>query len=213
MGRVLRLRDGEAVRAADGRGGARSCVLRTAGRDVRLEPCGPVCHADAPAPGVAVAFPLLKADRTSWAVQKLTELGVDRMVPLVAARSVVRTGGGPTGDGPKWTDRMERVVRSAAAQSRRLWLPEVSSPTTLSDLAGYEPVVVAHPGGGPLSGADRLVAVGPEGGWDSSELLLAAAKVGLGPTVLRAETAAVAAATLLCGIRSGLVRPATTGGG
>lgn len=162
---------------------------------------------------MAVAFPLLKADRTSWAVQKLTELGVDRMVPLVAARSVVRTGSGPTGDGPKWRDRMERVVRSAAAQSRRLWLPELSLPTTLSDLVDYEPVVVAHQGGGPLAGPDRLVAVGPEGGWDASELLLAAAQVDLGPTVLRAETAAVATATLLCAIRSGMVRPATTGGG
>ena len=61
------------------------------------------------------------------------------------------------------------------------------------------------PAGTPPSLARPVVAVGPEGGWDDDELALADGTVGLGPTVLRAETAAVAAGTILCALRSGLV--------
>lgn len=213
LSRVLRLRDGESVRVSDGQGGALRCAFRVKGGEAWLEPSGPVSRVERPVPEVAIAFPLLKGDRTSWAVQKLTELGVDRIVPLVAARSVVRPGTGSGADRPGSLDRLERIVRSASAQSRRSWLPQLSAPTTLSDLAKREPVRAAHPEGGRLRASGSLLAVGPEGGWEPSELELVHATVDLGPTVLRAETAAVTAAALLCGIRSGLVRPTTTGDG
>ncbi|HEX3980416.1 MAG TPA: 16S rRNA (uracil(1498)-N(3))-methyltransferase, partial [Acidimicrobiales bacterium] len=73
-------------------------------------------------------------------------------------------------------------------------------------LAGGPPRL-ARPGGSHLSLAHPVVAVGPEGGWDPDELDLFGDGVGLGPTVLRAETAAVAVGTLLCALRSGAVRP------
>ena len=213
LSRVLRLRDGESVRASDGKGGALACVFRLKGGEARLEPSGSIHFAERPVDEVAIAFPLLKGDRTSWTVQKLTELGVDRIVPMVTARSVVRPGIGPGADQPRSQDRLERIATSAAAQSRRLWMPQLSAPTTLSDLARCEPVMAAHPEGGPLHASGVLLAVGPEGGWEPSELEMVDATVGLGSNVLRAETAAVTAAALLCGIRCGLVRTTTTGDG
>ena len=88
-------------------------------------------------------------------------------------------------------------------------LPGVDPVTTLEGLAvavGPQ-LVLARPGGSPPSLARTVVAVGPEGGWDPDEEACFGPGVGLGPTVLRAETAAVAAGTLLCGLRSGLIGP------
>jgi 16S rRNA (uracil1498-N3)-methyltransferase len=154
---------------------------------------------------ITVAFAPVKGDRPEWVAQKLTELGVDRIVPLQTARSVVRWDGER---GRRAVDRLRRVVREASAQSRRPRLPEVTPVTTMAELAGREagPPYLAHPGGERPSLAHPLVAVGPEGGWDDGELDRWSGRVGLGPTVLRAETAAVAVGTLLCGIRSHLVR-------
>jgi 16S rRNA (uracil1498-N3)-methyltransferase len=160
-----------------------------------------------PHPQVTVAFAPVKGDRPEWAVQKLTEIGVDRIVPLVAARSVVRwtAGGGQV-------DRWRRVAREAAMQSRRTWLPVVDDVTGLASLLVDEPgAALAHPGGRPPSLDRPLVLVGPEGGWDEAELAAAASDdsgtslVGLGPHVLRTETAAVVAGALLCALRAGTV--------
>jgi 16S rRNA (uracil1498-N3)-methyltransferase len=168
-----------------------------------LVAAGPVRHQPRPHPAITVAFAPTKADRPEWVTQKLTELGVDRIVPLRAARSVVRWEGAR---GEKAVDRLRRVAREAAAQCRRTWLPEVTGVTTLAELAAEPggPPCLAHPGGGRPSLTHPVVAVGPEGGWDDSELSAGNPRVGLGPTVLRAETAALAAGTVLCGLRSGL---------
>ena len=153
-----------------------------------------------------MAFAPTKGDRPEWVVQKLTELGVDRIVPLRTARSVVRWEGDRA---LRQVERLRRIAREASAQSRRVWLPEVTGVCVLgavAEVAGAAPVL-ADPGGGP-PGLDRpVVAVGPEGGWDDDERSAATATVGLGPTVLRAETAAVAAATLLCSLRCRVVSP------
>ncbi len=158
------------------------------------------------APSITIAFAPVKGDRPEWVVQKLTELGVDRIVPIRSARSVVRWEGGRAA---RALDRLGRVAREAAAQSRRTWLPAVEPLTPLEGLAelvGVAPVL-AVPGGGPLTLDHRLVVVGPEGGWDDTELTRFGEGIGLGPTVLRSETAALVAATFLCGLRSNLVRP------
>ena len=117
---------------------------------------------------LTVAFAPAKGDRPEWVVQKLTELGVDRIVPLQTARSVVRWDGER---GRRAVERLRRVAREAAAQSRRAYLPEVSR----SDLAalaepppGPAPVARAELGGPPPAG-DSTVAVGPEGGWSDEE--------------------------------------------
>jgi 16S rRNA (uracil1498-N3)-methyltransferase len=208
---VLRLRAGEAVVACDGRGGWRPCRFTgTTQRDAGvalLEADGPVVLVPRANPVVTVAFVAAKGDRPEWAVQKLTEAGTDRIVVLRSVRAVVRWEGERQ---VRAVERLRRVAREAAAQSRRPWLPEVSGVSGLDDLAARlapVPLALAHPGGDP-PGIDRpAVAIGPEGGWDPSETAAGRPLVGLGPRVLRAETAAVAAGLLLCALRDGIVGP------
>jgi 16S rRNA (uracil1498-N3)-methyltransferase len=205
LGRVLRLRPGAEVCATDGAGAWRRCRFDGAGA---IEADGDVeCHG-APAYPVTVAFALVKGDKPELVVQKLTELGVDRIVPFAARRSVVRWDDERAA---KQLDRMRRVAREACAQSRRLWLPEVVM-GGLGWLAG-DGAVAADAGGRPLGRADRIVVVGPEGGWDDDELEVSGRsldRVGLGDHVLRAETAAITAGVLLTTLRAGLVADSTT---
>ncbi len=171
-----------------------------------LVPSGPPEHQARPAPPVTVAFAPVKGDRPEWVTQKLTELGVDRIVVLRTARSVVRWAGDRD---RRAIDRLRRVAREAAAQCRRPWLPEVLGTVGLDELGTLVggPIAVARPGGDRPSLERPAVAVGPEGGWDEAEIDCFDGSVGLGPTVLRAETAALAAATVLCGLRAGVVGP------
>ncbi len=93
---------------------------------------------------MTVAFSPVKGDRPEWAVQKLTELGVDRIVPLVAARSVVRW----TGDrGAAVVERWRRVAREAAMQSRRAWLPAVEEAVAFGRAAAWPGAALAVGGG------------------------------------------------------------------
>jgi 16S rRNA (uracil1498-N3)-methyltransferase len=228
---VLRVSASETVIAADGRGGWRTCVLgligdagripgdgrgarRRGGRSpgsgpapALLRPTGPVTVVAPPASPLTIGFAITKGDRTEWTVQKLTELGVDRIWPLITARTVVRLGPGEAG---RRAGRLRRVAREAAAQSRRPRLPELREPTlfaeAISELGSAPGVLLAEPGGGPLRDPTTTVLVGPEGGWAPDELACGLERVNLGPSVLRAETAAVAAATLLTAVRGGIVR-------
>lgn len=209
LGRVLRLRPGEVVGASDGAGRWRTAeVAAVGGRGLRLVPTGPVETEPAPGPPVTVGFSLVKGDRPELVVQKLTELGVDRILPLAAVRSVVRWDPERAARG---VDRLRQVVREAAMQSRRARLPEVGQVAGVvaaaAALAGLG--ALCHQGGtgGPSLGRPALF-VGPEGGWDEAELACGLPTVDLGPTTLRAETAAIAAAVLLCGLRSATVREA-----
>jgi 16S rRNA (uracil1498-N3)-methyltransferase len=217
LAHVLRLRPGEAVVAADGRGRWRRCVFTgaqpsPAGESTRLlDPDGEVVVVSAPAPAVTVGFVPVKGSRPDWVVQKLTEAGVDRIAVLGSARAVVRWEDGRQA---KAIARLTRVAREASAQSRRAWLPEVVAVRSAAPLAARlapEPLALAHPGGGALGPATTAVAVGPEGGWSDDEVA-AFPLVGLGPTVLRAETAALAAGLLLCALRAGVVAPARPAG-
>ncbi len=200
--RVLRLRPGQAVTVADGAGGWRWC---TWGREGALEPVGEVVRSPASSPPVTVGFALTKGERPEWVVQKLTEVGVDRIVIVVAARSVVRLDEEAAG---RRVQRWRRVAREAAMQSRRTSLPEVEGVVPLAGAmaadGAAEGAVLAEPGGLGLS-LGHPVVVGPEGGWAPEELASGRATVDLGPTVLRAETAAVAVGVLLCSLRAGLV--------
>ena len=92
-------------------------------------------------------------------------------------------------------------------QSRRAWLPRVDTPRTFAACSTLAGAVVAEPGGAALT-TDRLtILVGPEGGFTAEELALAPATLGLGDTVLRVETAALAAATLATALRDGRCSP------
>jgi 16S rRNA (uracil1498-N3)-methyltransferase len=204
---VLRLRDGEIVVAGDGAGRWAPCRMRVGSPPgATLERVGPVETTEASAPTVTVAFAPVKGDRPEWVVQKLTELGVDRIVPILTARSVVRWEGERA---TKAVERLRRVAREGAAQSRRAWLPEVAAVSSLGSLAALTgvPTALANPGGSPPDLSRPVVAIGPEGGWDQAELEAGCELVGLGSTILRAETAAVAAGTLLCALRQHLIAP------
>ena len=211
LARVLRLRAGETVVASDGQGAWRLCRMAAPGASgaALLEADGPVHHDTRPQRALTVAFVPVKGGRPEWVVQKLTELGVDRIMAVSSKRAVVRwTGERRAGA----VSRLRRVAREAAAQSRQAWLPAVDVVDDLGSLAaGLAPVplALAQPGGGAPGSTLSALAVGPEGGWDPTETDGAYPLVGLGPTVLRAETAAVAAGVLLCALRAGLVRPAT----
>jgi 16S rRNA (uracil1498-N3)-methyltransferase len=212
LSRVLRLADGERVVAADGTGGWTPCAWRAATE--ALEPLGDAQFDQPAGPTLTVAFAPAKGDRPEWVVQKLTELGVDVIVPLVTERGVVRWAGARA---TQAVERLQRVAVAAAAQSRRVHLPQVTAPQTVAQLrsdpaaGGVPPLALADPGGAPLTPAVRTVAVGPEGGWGPAEQAFDLPRVTLGPHVLRAETAAVAAGVLLAALRAGTVAP-TTGG-
>ena len=192
--RVLRLRPGDRLTVGDGAGRWR------AGRfGAVIEPVGEVVAVAAHRVEVSVGFAVLKGGRSETVVQKLTELGVDRIVPFVAERSVVRWD---EAKAVHLAERWRRVAREAVMQCRRLWLPRIEPVRAFGelDLAG---VVLSVPGGRPLAVGENSVLVGPEGGWSDGELAAAATHVGLGPHVLRAETAALAAAAVLGARRSG----------
>jgi 16S rRNA (uracil1498-N3)-methyltransferase len=204
--KVLRLRAGEIVTAAavDGSGRWRVCRFAPSAAGPVLEPDGDVSVEPPATPELTVAFAPTKGERPEWAVQKLTELGVETIVPLVAARSVVRW----TGDrAVSAVERLRRVAREAAMQSRRARLPVVEEVAPFPALAGRPGAALAVAGGDPPSLTTPLVLVGPEGGWDADEMGAGLPVVGLGPGILRTETAAVAAGTLLVALRAGLVSP------
>jgi len=205
LDRVLRLRAGEGVTVSDGAGRWRPCRYTGAGR---VEPQGEITAEPRPVPPVTVAFALTKGDRPEWTVQKLAEAGVDRIVPMVTSRTVVRWEGERAA---RQVGRLRAVALAAAMQSRQVWLPVVEEvqPFAGAVSGAGGAAAMAQMGGGPPAMAQPAILVGPEGGWDPAELDVGLPLVGLGPTVLRAETAALAAGLLLCALRAGTVRPAT----
>jgi 16S rRNA (uracil1498-N3)-methyltransferase len=214
LGRVLRLRAGEEVIASDGRGRWTRTTWRDDAalelvRDARGVGGDGTVQSERPAaPALTVAFAPVKGERPEWVVQKLTELGIDRIVPLVSERSVVRWSGVR---GKTTVEKLRRVAREAAAQCRRVWLPDIPDTVRFADLAGLGgegEVVLAQLSGDRPSLRQHVVAVGPEGGWSTDELASGLPTVGFGLSVLRAETAAVTAGALLASLRTGTVAAA-----
>ncbi len=209
LARVLRLRDGEMVSASDGRGAWRSCEWR----DGALHAAGEVRREQTPSHRVAVAFVPVKGDRPEWAVQKLTEIGVDDIIVLAPTRrAVVRWGDASPSNDNKHMRKLAKVAREAAMQSRRVWLPTITGPVSLAEVCARAGAAVADPSGvlltattthsaGSASSAPSLVIIGPEGGFDDDEIPSSVPRVSLGDTILRAETATLVAATLLADMR------------
>jgi 16S rRNA (uracil1498-N3)-methyltransferase len=204
--RVLRLRPGSDVTAGDGAGGWRPCRL-TEGR--ALEIAGPTIREPRPEPPITVAFALVKGERPELAVQKLTELGVDRVVPFVAGRSVVRW---EPARADRQVERWRTIARQAAMQCRRTWLPEVAPVAAFDSVAALPGAVLADATGAPPTLDRPVVLIGPEGGWTPEERASGLPTVRLGAHVLRAETAAITAGAILTALRGGVLADARPSG-
>lgn len=190
--RVVRLRDGETVGVTDGAGGWRLSRVRVIGSTLLLEATSDLVVEQRRSTPITIASAMPKGDRLEWLVQKVTELGADRLTLLHAERSVVRW---KPERADQQRDRLQRIADEACRQSRRVWRLVIEGPFPAFDvLAGC---VVAEPDGRRLAATDTTVAVGPEGGWTSEELDAALDRVSIGPNILRTETAAVAV-TALC---------------
>ena len=203
---VRRLRPGEELRLADGRGGLARAVVADVVKDAVTLRVVDRSRVPPPSPRVVLAQALVKGDRGELAVELATEAGVDAVLPWRAARCVARWEAGPRGQ--KALERWRTTVREAAKQARRPWVPVVEEPVTTPALARHArdtaATLVLHESATrgladadlPARG-DLLLVVGPEGGItdDELELLVAAGAqpVRLGPEVLRASTAAAVA--------------------
>ena len=208
---VQRLRVGEGLVLADGRGGTASAEVTAVGRsslDVRITGRG---HADAPDPRLVVVQGIAKGDRGELAVQAMTEVGVDEIVPWAASRSVAQWRGER---GDKARAKWVATTREAAKQARRPWLPVVggdpdcSTKRVAARIGAAGAAFVLHEEATDRLSAVRLpeagevlLVVGPEGGISDAELgtfvAAGASAVRLGAEVLRTSTAGVAALAVL----------------
>ncbi len=196
LDKVRRLRAGDLVSVTDGVGAWRWCEFRASA----LVPCGDIDRVAKPEPTLTVGFALVKGSKPELVVQKLTELGIDVICPFVAERSVVRWDDSKI---ERQTERLTKVAREASMQSRRVWLPDVMPVAMFADIVRGGGVVRADRGGSALNAEHATVLVGPEGGWSDAEKD-STPIVGIGQTVLRAETAAIAVGTLMVSLRDGL---------
>jgi 16S rRNA (uracil1498-N3)-methyltransferase len=208
LARVLRAEPGQKYEISDGRSVWLAEITEARGDCVvfRLEEA--VASSEIPV-RITLMPALVKFDRFEWTVEKATELGVERIVPVAAARSEKGLFEASQKRGERWM----RIAREAGQQSRRLRppeiLPAVSFESALTESADCRyfleestaaPLLSCLP---PVRARASQVAllVGPEGGWTESERQEAAAgfwvPVSLGPLVLRAETAAAAAVAIV----------------
>lgn len=195
--RVLRRRTGEPIVLCDGAGRWRMARFAA---NVELD--GEVVSVSAPSREITVGFALVKGDRPELIVQKLTELGVDRIVAMSSDHCVVRWRGA---DVARQQARLVRVARSAASQCRRTWLPTVEAVTPCRELFAVAGTVRGDVDGTVITNAYHSILVGPEGGWSDEERAASPEAVRLGAHVLRAETAAIVAGALLAAQRDGIM--------
>ena len=203
--RVLRARVGEEADIAAHGVVYRAHISAISESRVEFELEGPV-PATPPIP-VTIFLSIFKFDRMEWAIEKCTELGVAKIVPVIARRTDAHLADAAM----KRVERWRKIAMQAAEQSRRATTPEVSTPISLRnalEIPGAFRIVLAETEkclmlrGLVASNSSRevVLAIGPEGGWEPEELDAfnreGWAWASLGPTILRAETAAIAAAAL-----------------
>jgi len=216
---VLRLQSGDEIFVFDGAGREFHCTIQTINRDsaelsvmAEVEPTRPESSLN-----LTLAIALLKGEKFDLVIQKSTELGVNRIVPLVAERADVRPRDNEGAH--KRVARWQRIALEAAKQTGRAYVPEILAPlafkflltSALADIStNVTRLMFSERDGRSLSEATHNFAgqpaeivalVGPEGGWTDEEIKLARQGgweiVTLGGRTLRAETAAIAVVTLL----------------
>ena len=147
-----------------------------------------------PSSPVTIAFSLTKSGKPDFTIQKLTELGVDRIVVFPAENSV------PLWDLSKLKKKQRRyssISRSALEQSKGVWLPDLAYVNSFAEVAKIKSMCIADIEGEPINESHNSLAIGPEGGWSTGEYGFRLPRVSLHRNVLRSETAAVAAAAVL----------------
>lgn len=199
LARVLRLAAGSEITVGDGAGRWRPGRLTA---EPRVDATGPIVADRRPEPPITVAFALVKGDRPELTVQKLTEVGADRIVPFTAERSVVRWDARKA---DRQHARLTEIARQAAMQCRRTWLPRVEHLATFGAVAAIPGAAMAEIDGTAPSLDHPVALVGPEGGWSRSERAANLPRIRVGAHVLRAETAAITVCGILAALRDGIV--------
>lgn len=212
-GRVLRLKPGEKVLIADSLGQAfYSKVVKVEPGEILVELEMAMPSTESPL-NLVLCPSLLKGDKMDLVIRQATELGVTRIIPLFTARSIPQPG---QGSDDKRLKRWRTIVRSSAAQCQRAFLPTVDPVHTLPELlqevgqctiiVPWEedqstPLAVLKPQEPYPEGKALYLLIGPEGGFALSEIedlkKNGAVPVNLGPRILRSDTAAAAAITLV----------------
>jgi 16S rRNA (uracil1498-N3)-methyltransferase len=211
---VLRLREGDEVSVFDGEGKEYSCSVEKTGRGKEPAELTVIGESKPPAPesklDLTLAIALLKGEKFELVIQKATELGVNKIIPLLTLRSDIKIK--KPEEAAKKIERWRRVALEAVKQCGRARIPEISATIEFSEFINSidsatlffseregkslsEPKI-------PVSRTDKITAlIGPEGGWDDSEIRLAenaqASIITLGGRILRAETAGIVVAALL----------------
>lgn len=201
---VLRARTGQEFDIATSTTVRRGRITTIADNRVEFE-LGEEVQA-APLASLTLLLSIFKFDRMEWAIEKCTELGVSRIIPLIARRTDAHLASAAA----KRTERWRRIALQAAEQSRRALPPEIFDPLKFKDalaipatlrvvLAESEQKVKLLDTLSSVDG-DIILAIGPEGGWTDDELQSFQAEgwlaASLGQTILRAETAAISATAI-----------------
>jgi len=221
---VLRLRPGDALDVLDGKGNIYPCTLQSSSASKGKIRAGDqiICQFESASPAggeasvrFSVALPVLRSARFEWALEKLTELGAAEIIPIILDRSVITYDAEEKLSATKF-QRWHSIVREASEQSERALIPDVVSPEKFSDFVKRQELVAATK----FIGAERAdaqpindaisstsgtknicIAIGAEGGFTDEEFALSFTHgftpISLGKRILRAETAAVYAASVL----------------
>lgn len=202
---VLRLGPGDTIELIDGTGVVATALLSVVERDAAQARVQSLRGSSDETPlDLTVGLALLRGERFDLAVQKLTEIGVRRIVPLSARHCVVSYA--VDREWERRATRLRRIAIEAAEQAERVTVPLIAAPSSvdqfLADHGSVSIVLVERRPDVPLLmdvpiGRSAAIMVGPEGGWDESEraaITASAREASLGPLILRAETAAIVAA-------------------
>jgi 16S rRNA (uracil1498-N3)-methyltransferase len=205
--RVLRVEQGQQYEISDNRQAYLAEIVEARGDRVRFRVLEPIASRDLPV-HITLLAALVKFDRFEWMIEKATEVGVDRIVPVEAGRSEKGLSEASVRRASRWV----RVARESSQQARRVRSPEIlptaSFRAALADTAVHR-YFLEEETAPPLwrvlpqdrSPSDVAILVGPEGGWTGEEREKAAGAgwqaVSLGPQILRAETAALCAAAIV----------------
>ena len=214
--KVLRPKDGEEIELFDGKGAWRVYEVEKTGGGGQwnLRPCSSIRNLQTPDFSLTLFACVTKGSRWDWTVEKATELGVTRIVPVISERTIVRIA---KEDRAAKRERWMRIAEDAARQSDAKWLPEILEPLDFADslplvretrcfvgaLTNPPPRMILDElchSPTPTTNSNHAIFVGPEGDFTPEELaslIEIATPVSFGPTVLRAETAAIFGVSVL----------------